>query len=206
LSGLGTVVGLARLHGYTIGILASDPEHLGGALTASGCEKIIRHVKICETFNLPVLNFVDCPGFYIGKQSEEDGTIRKGADLLEVLYTTRAPFFSCIVRKCFGVGGAALAISEIKIAWPSGDWGSLPLEGGIEAGFRRRLQGSENIAEMRADLERKLEAVRSPIRTAEKFGVPEIIDPRNTRRRTCEWVEIIYQNVLPQLVGRKARL
>lgn len=204
--GSSCVTGLARLHGYSVGVLASDPTHLAGALDASSCEKMMRHIKMCSLFHIPIINFVDCPGFLIGRVAEEEATIRKGAELLAVMYETRIPIYTCIVRKCFGVGGAALAISDIRVGWPSGDWGSLPLEGGIEAGFRRQLQNSPNFAKMRAELENKLEAVRSPIRTAEIFGIPEIIDPRSTRRRMCDWAETVYHNVLPQMLVNRSKL
>eukprot|EP01127_Copromyxa_protea_P010995 TRINITY_DN2733_c1_g1_i1.p1 TRINITY_DN2733_c1_g1~~TRINITY_DN2733_c1_g1_i1.p1 ORF type:complete len:392 (+),score=68.38 TRINITY_DN2733_c1_g1_i1:83-1258(+) len=205
--GKSSVVGLARMNGFSVGIIASDPTHLGGSLNSATCEKIIRHVKLCEQFHIPILNFVDCPGFFIGKVAEQEATIRKGADLLGVFYETSLPMFTFIVRKCFGVGGAALVYSDMKVAWPSGDWGSLPLEGGIEAGFQRQLKNAPNAEALKADLTKKLEAVRAPIRTAEKFGIPEIIDPRTTRQRACDWVETIYQNVLPQmLLSRNAKL
>lgn len=194
------------MNGYTVGVIASDPTHLGGSLTSATCEKLIRHIKMCLLFHIPILNLVDCPGFFIGRKAEDEATIRKGAELLAVMYETRIPFYTCIIRKCFGVGGAALVISDMRVAWPSGDWGSLPLEGGIEAGFRRQLQNSQDAAAMKAQLEQKLEAVRSPIRTAEIFGVPEIIDPRTTRRRVCEWVETVYTNVLPQAGHGSAKL
>ena len=94
------------------------------------------------------------------------------------------------MRKVFGVAGAAHGDHSrlnLRYAWPSGDWGSLPIEGGIEAAYRRELEAAEDPAALRAEIEERLNAVRSPFRTAERFGVEEIIDPRDTRPILCDW-------------------
>ena len=103
------------------------------------------------------------------------------------------PWCSVIVRKVFGVAGAAhsnAARLQLRYAWPSGDWGSLPLEGGIEAAYRSQLEAAEDSEALRAEIEAKLEAVRSPFRTAEAFLVEEIIDPRDTRPLLCEFANL----------------
>eukprot|EP01126_Amoeba_proteus_P009282 TRINITY_DN13523_c0_g1_i3.p1 TRINITY_DN13523_c0_g1~~TRINITY_DN13523_c0_g1_i3.p1 ORF type:complete len:104 (+),score=13.51 TRINITY_DN13523_c0_g1_i3:162-473(+) len=102
-----------------------------------------------------------------------------------------------------GVGGL---LGGFRVAWPSADWGSLPLEGGIQVGFQRQLSNSENFAAELELLEKKLNAVRSPIRTAENFGIMEIIDPRTLRAKICDWIGIVYDNVLPGLLRRSCKL
>ena len=95
-----------------------------------------------------------------------------------------------LVRKAFGVAGAAHSNAErlnVRYAWPSGDWGSLPIEGGIEAAYRRELEAADDPVALRAEIEERLNAVRSPFRTAERFMVEDIIDPRDTRQLLCEW-------------------
>jgi acetyl-CoA carboxylase carboxyltransferase component len=97
---------------------------------------------------------------------------------------------SILVRKVFGVAGAGHGNAQalnLRFAWPSGDWGSLPIEGGIEAAYRRELEAAEDPVALRAEIEERLNAVRSPFRTAERFGVEEIIDPRDTRPILCDW-------------------
>ena len=108
------------------------------------------------------------------------------------------PTVAVILRKVFGVAGAAHGNHSqlnLRYAWPSGDWGSLPIEGGIEAAYRRDLEAAEDPVALRAEIEERLNAVRSPFRTAEKFGIEEIIDPRDTRRLLCDWAERAHELV-----------
>jgi acetyl-CoA carboxylase carboxyltransferase component len=112
------------------------------------------------------------------------------------------------VRKVFGIAGAAHANHarlSLRVAWPSGDWGSLPIEGGIEAAYRRELEAAEDPVAHRADIVERLNAVRSPFRTAEHFGIEEIIDPRETRPLLCEWAahghELIRHHAGPRARG-----
>jgi acetyl-CoA carboxylase carboxyltransferase component len=199
--------GLARLSGYPIGVLACDPRRGGGALDAPGCEKMIRFVDLCDTFHLPVVNFVDQPGFLIGTAAERAGTARVGARAMAAVYQATVPWVSIIVRRVFGVAGAAHGNAQalnLRYAWPSGDWGSLPIEGGVMAAYRRDIESSADPDARRREIEEMLETFRSPFRTAEAFGIEEIIDPRDTRPLLCEWVETAYA-VLPSELGPKKR-
>src|SRR4051812_45648861 len=183
---------LARLDGRPVGVLASDPEHYGGGLTAEASEKLARFVDLCDQFHLPVVNFVDQPGFVIGTAAERSGTIRRGARALYAVHQATVPWVSILVRKVYGVAGAGHGDGSrlnLRYAWPSGDWGSLPIEGGIEAAYRRELEAAEDPVALRAEIEQRLNAVRSPFRTAERFSVEEIIDPRDTRPILCDWAE-----------------
>ena len=201
------VAGVARLDGYPVGVMANDPMHSGGALTAAGAEKMTKMVDLCDTFHLPVVNFVDNPGFLIGTQAEKDGTIRRGVRALQAIYQATVPWVTIIVRRVFGVAGAGHANVQalnLRYAWPSGDWGSLPLEGGIEAAYRRELDAAPDRAALLAEIERRLNAVRSPFRTAEAFGIEEIIDPRDTRPLLTDWVALAYENERTRL-GVKTR-
>jgi acetyl-CoA carboxylase carboxyltransferase component len=198
---------LARLDGYPVGVVASDPRHAGGALTAAGSEKLMRFVDLCDTFHLPVVHFVDQPGFLIGVAAERAGTVRKGVRALSAIYQASVPWVSIIVRRVFGVAGAGHANVQalnLRYAWPSGDWGSLPLEGGIEAAYRRDLEAAPDRARLHREIEARLNAIRSPFRTAEAFGVEEIIDPRDTRPLLTDWVALAYENEATRL-GVKTR-
>jgi len=93
---------------------------------------------------------------------------------------------------------------NLRYAWPSGDWGSLPIEGGVQAAYRRDIEGSDDPDKRRAELEDHFNELRSPFRTAESFGVEEIIDPRDTRRTLCQWAQLVYGS-LPTQVGEKGR-
>ena len=136
---------------------------------------------------------VDNPGFLVGTQSEKAATIRHGARALAAVYQATVPWCSILIRKCFGVGGAAHAPAQraaYRYAWPSGDWGSLPIAGGLEAAYKAELEAAPDPAALKADIERRLNAVRSPFRTADAFLVEEIIDPRDTRPLLCEFANI----------------
>jgi len=105
------------------------------------------------------------------------------------------------------VAGAAHGNADrliLRYAWPSGDWGSLPIEGGVQAAYRREIESSPDPAACRREIEDRLNAVRSPFRTAEAFGIEEIIDPRDTRPLLCEWIPMAYE-LLPSQLGQKSR-
>jgi acetyl-CoA carboxylase carboxyltransferase component len=191
--GRSAITGLARLDGWPVAVLASDPHHYAGGWTAEASQKVTRFVDLADTFHLPVVHLVDQPGFVIGTQAERASTIRHGARTLAAVYQASVPWCSVIVRKVYGVAGAAhtnAARLTYRYAWPSGDWGSLPLEGGIEAAYRAQLEAAEDPEALRREIEQRLDAVRSPFRTAEAFLVEEIIDPRDTRPLLCEFAEL----------------
>lgn len=205
--GPSAITALARLDGYPVAVLANDPRVYGGGLTADASEKMTRFCELADTFHLPVVNLVDQPGFVIGTAAERAGTIRRGARALATVYQATVPWVSIIVRKVFGVAGAAHGNAQrlnLRYAWPSGDWGSLPVEGGIEAAYRRDLEAADDPDALREELLARTEAIRSPFRTAEAFGIEEIVDPRDTRPLLCDWVENAYRLVVQDL-GPKAR-
>jgi acetyl-CoA carboxylase carboxyltransferase component len=195
------VTAFARLQGRPVGVLASDPRFYGGGMTAAASDKLVRLVDTCDQFRVPIVNFVDQPGFLIGSESERQGTIRRGTRALYASYQATVPWVSVLVRKVFGVAGAGHGNAQglnLRFAWPSGDWGSLPIDGGIEAAYRRELEAADGAGgreSLRAEIEARLNAVRSPFRTAERFSVEEIIDPRDTRPILCDWAERAHELV-----------
>ncbi len=191
--GRSIITGLARLDGWPVGVLAGDPYFYGGGWTANTSNKVTRFVDLAETFHLPVVHLVDNPGFVIGSDAEKEATIRHGARALTAVYQASVPWCSIILRKVFGVAGAAhMNASKVhyRYAWPSGDWGSLPMEGGIEAAFKSDLEKSKNPEKLLKEIEERMEKVRSPFRTAESFLAEEIIDPRDTRKLLCEFANL----------------
>lgn len=198
---------LARLDGWPVAVMASDPRFYGGGLSAAASDKVTRFIDLADTFHLPVVNFVDQPGFVIGVEAERSGTIRRGARALAAVYQASVPWVAIIVRKVFGVAGAAHGNPQalnLRYAWPSADWGSLPVEGGIEAAYRRELEAAADPEALRAEILATLEEFRSPFRTAEAFGIEKIIDPADTRRLLCEWIAMAYEVMAPD-VGPRAR-
>ncbi len=198
--GKSVITGLARLDGVPVAIFAEDPMIYGGAWTADSCRKLIRHCDLASTFHLPLIHLVDCPGFLIGKQSEENATIRFGSQALAALGQTTVPFCSVVVRKAFGVAGAANTkpgSEHFRFSWPSGDWGSLPIEGGIEVAYKAELAEVEDYDGHLAKIKERLNKLRSPFRSAEFFEIEQIIDPRDTRENLCRWAHLARRTLRP---------
>ncbi len=199
---------LARMDGYPVAVISNDCRVLGGAQTAAGCEKMMRFIDMADTFHLPVIYLVDCPGFMIGPDSERDGIERKSARLAFAMAQMTVPAQAIILRRSFGVAGAmhgSLSRLNLRYAWPSGDWGSLPIEGGVMAAYRREIESAPDPEQKRIELEQQFEPYRSPFRTAEAFDVEEIIDPRETRPILCDFVRNAQEITRTQL-GPKWRL
>ena len=191
--GRSVITGMARLDGWPVAVLASDPYFYGGGWTADASNKVTRFIDTAETFHLPVINLVDNPGFLIGLESEKQATIRHGSRALAAVYQATIPWCSIIIRKVFGVAGAAHSNASklhYRYAWPSGDWGSLPMEGGIEAAYKSDLEKSKEPEKLLKEIEERMENVRSPFRTAEAFLIEEIINPSDTRKLICEFANI----------------
>ena len=191
--GRSLITGLARLGGHPVLLLASDPYHYGGAWSADTCQKVVRFVDLAETFHLPVVYLMDCPGFMIGLEAERSATIRHGVRAMAAMNQTSVPWCTVIVRNAFGVAGAAHQPAgrlSLRYAWLSAYWGSLPLEGGIEAAYRADIAAAADPQAELAAIETRLNALRSPFRSAEKFWVEEIIDPRRTRSLLCDFARL----------------
>jgi acetyl-CoA carboxylase carboxyltransferase component len=191
--GRGVVTGLARLDGRAVAVLASDPVFQGGCWTADVCAKVIRFVDLAETFHLPVVYLMDCPGFAVGLEAEQRGTIRWGVRAMAAVNQARVPWCTVILRNAFGVAGVVHQPAgrySMRYAWPSARWGSLPLEGGVEAAYAAEVSAAEDPDAKVAEIEARLQKLRSPFRTAEAFWVEEIIDPRQTRPLLCEFARL----------------
>jgi acetyl-CoA carboxylase carboxyltransferase component len=192
--GASVITALARLRGVPVGVIANDPKAHGGAMTLQAAYKMERHVKLCSLFGLPVVNFVDQPGNQTGLDAELGGTLLGATRVSEALHDCRVPWVSILIRRCFGMAGALHGPKfghqlNHRFAWPSARWGSIPIEGGVMAAHKAEIEAAADPAARRAELEAHYLDLTSPFRTAEKFGVLEIIDPRETRPVLCDWVE-----------------
>ena len=186
------ICGLARLNGQPVGILANDCMVYAGAMTAEAAQKYRRFVEMCDTFHVPIVNFVDQPGFMIGPESEAQGTIRYGMAAVCAASQSTMPWAVVQVHKGFGVATAAhYAPGNYVLAWPSVESGALPLEGGVAVAFHREIAAAENPEVKRRELEERIREARSPFPRAESFAVHELIDPRETRPTLCEWIDWI---------------
>ncbi|KAH7032406.1 propionyl-CoA carboxylase beta chain mitochondrial precursor [Macrophomina phaseolina] len=210
--GTTAIVGLARIGGRPVGIVSLNCEVNAGALDAAGSQKITRHLKFLDIFNIPCVQFVDIPGYAVGTVAERTATMRHGVTLATTYYSTSIPIFSVIVRRVYGVAGGIMVDSRdphMRVAWPSGEWGSLPLDGGIEAAHAHELKGiektggKEKMKERYKELEQEYRRLMNPVRTANAFGIEEIVDPAVTRPLLAEWLRHVYDALLPIRVQQR---
>jgi acetyl-CoA carboxylase carboxyltransferase component len=187
------ITALARLDGWPVALMASNPMIYGGGWTAQASQKVARFVDFANVFHLPVVNLIDIPGFVVGLEAEMAGTVRHGGRALAAVTQSQVPWCSVILRKCFGVAGGGHtdhSRAQYRFAWPSADWGSMPVEGGIEAAYRAEIEAAPDPEQRRREIEARLERVRSPLRSAEHFLIEEMIDPRDTRPLLCEFANL----------------
>ena len=196
--GRAVITGFARLDGWPMAVLASDPSFLGGSWDAKSSEKAERFIRLADLFRIPIVHLVDNPGFMVGRAAEAAGTIRYGVSAMNAIYRATVPLASVIIRRAYGIAGSAMSNAErfqYRFAWPSGDWGSLPIEGGIEVAYGAELESSGDYDAALAQIRDRLNRIRSPFRTAERFGVEDIIDPRDTRPLLCEFADLAWRRL-----------
>jgi acetyl-CoA carboxylase carboxyltransferase component len=195
--GRSQITGLARVDGFSVGVLANDCYHDGGSMTATGAAKIRRFIELCDLFHLPIVSFIDEPGFAIGLAAEEAGTIRAGMNAMFTVLQSSVPWFACVVRRSYGVAqGIHLGPAATVVAWPSAMSGALPVESGVALAFHKEIAAADDPIAKRAELESEMEAAQSILPRAEEFGVHDLIDPRETRPRLCEWIREVQPAVV----------
>jgi acetyl-CoA carboxylase carboxyltransferase component len=194
------ITGYAHLNGQSVGVLANDCRFYAGAMSADAAQKTRRFIETCDSFHIPIVTFVDEPGFMIGPEAESAGTIRYGMAAVAAAATSVVPWASVLVHKCFGVAATAhFAPDNYVLSWPSVAQGALPIEGGVAVAFRRQIAKAQDPEKLRSELEDKLAASRSPYPAAESFAVHDLIDPRETRPMLCQWVEDIQARLSEQI-------
>jgi acetyl-CoA carboxylase carboxyltransferase component len=206
--GASLITALARIDGHVAAIVANNPLVLGGALDGSAADKQARFLDLCDQFHIPLIYLVDIPGFMIGTQAEREGTLRRGVRAIWTWSQITVPTFTVQVRKCYGMAGNATSNASrlsYRVAWPSGEFGSIPIEGGVDAAYRREIESAPDPDQRREELETELGKLRNVFRTAEAMGVEEVIDPRETRAYLVNFVRLAYR-VLQHDLGPKTRL
>lgn len=206
--GRAVVATLSRIGGHPVAVLGTDGRFDGAGFSTEAAAKLTRFVDLADLFHLPVVYLVDNPGMMIGLAAEQAGALRAGCRALSAVHETNVPWASVLVRRCFGVGGAThrnMNRYSMRVAWPSGTWGSLPLEGGIDAAYKSVIEEADDPERAREELHARLQAVRSPFRTAEKFLVEDVIDPAETRPLLGEWVQRAYHRLRSDTIGPSGR-
>lgn len=204
--GRGAITCLARMNGKVIGIVANNPLH-GGIMDVKAARKQGHFIDLCDCFHIPIIYFVDVPGVTIGLQAESEGILREGMRSAMIGMQATVPSLTLVIRRCYGMAGMATRDRDgldFKIAWPSAEWGSLPIEGGASAAYRREIQDAPDAEQRLKDIEAELQALSSPFRTAEAFAVEDVIDPRETRPYLCTLVDAMQARLMTDL-GRKPR-
>lgn len=200
--GLGMVTALCRVEGRTIGVIANDPNHLAGAIDADGSDKAARFMQLCDAFDVPIVVLCDTPGIMVGPEVEKTGLVRHCNRLFITGANLSVPLFMVIVRKAYGLGALAMAGGSVldpffAVAWPTGEFAGMGLEGQIKLGYRNELVRIEDPVERRARFDelvaREYERSKA-IHQGVAFGVDDVIDPMDTRH----WVA----NGLRSVAGR----
>ena len=205
--GKAVITCLARMNGKVVGIVANNPMIYGGAIDVRAARKQTHFVELCDCFHIPLIFFVDVPGFMVGKDAEAAATLREGMRSVYVGLQATVPIYTVVIRKCYGMAGMGTTDKnglDLKIAWPSAEWGSLPIEGGVAAAFRKDIASAPDPKSREREIEAELRALASPYRTAEAFGVEEIIDPRETRPYLCRFIDAA-QGRLQTTLGQKPK-
>lgn len=202
--GRGIITGFARINGYSVAIFANDSNFYAGSMSAEGAQKTSRFIRLCDTFNIPIVSLVDEPGFLIGPDAEKAGTILHGTEAVLATTESTVPWTTVMIRKSFGVAAAAhYGPDGYVLAWPSAESGPLPLEGGVAVAFKKEIAQAANPEAKRKELEENMAKNQNPFPRAEAFSVHEIIDPRETRRYISLWADRIQGQLKASLVKDK---
>lgn len=204
--GKSVVTMLARFDGRPAGIVANNPMVYGGAMDDKSARKQIRFMQLCDIFHIPLVFLVDVPGFMVGLRAEENATLLEGMRVVNAAASISVPTATLVIRKCYGMAGMATCNKngvDYKLAWPTGEWGSLPIEGGVAAAYRREIQAADDPAAKEREIEDRLRPFASPFRTAEAFAVEDVIDPRETRPVLCRLIELAEHRIGHDLGPRR---
>jgi acetyl-CoA carboxylase carboxyltransferase component len=188
--GHGMVTSLARVEGRSIGIVANNPAHLGGAIDAAAADKAARFMQLCDAFDVPILLLCDTPGFMVGPDAEQTALVRHVSRMFVTGANLSVPFFTIIVRKGYGLGAQAMAGGTFKapvftVAWPTGEVGGMGLEGAVRLGFRRELDAIDDEVERQRAFDSMVAAAYEhgkALNAASHFEFDDVIDPADSRR------------------------
>ncbi len=188
--GIGIVTSLVRIDGRPVGLIANNPMHLGGAIDADAADKAARFMQLCDSHALPLVSLIDTPGFVVGPEIERRGQVRHVSRMFVVGAQLRIPVAAIVLRKAYGLGAMAMAAGGMHapmatVAWPSGEFGAMGLEGAVELGYRKELAAARE-GEAREALRERLVAAQyekgKAIHMAATLEIDAVIDPADSRR------------------------
>jgi acetyl/propionyl-CoA carboxylase alpha subunit/acetyl-CoA carboxylase carboxyltransferase component len=206
--GPGMVTALARIEGRPIGIIANNPVHIAGAIDSPGADKAARFMQLCDAFDVPILFLCDTPGIMVGPEAERTALVRHASRLFVTGASLTVPFFTIILRKGYGLGAQAMAGGSFKapvftVAWPTGEFGGMGLEGAVKLGYRNELAAVEDPEKRRALFEEMVARMYEhgkALNTASHFEIDDVIDPADSRR----WILAAVREV-PEPPARRRR-
>ncbi|MBI2703865.1 MAG: biotin carboxylase [Actinobacteria bacterium] len=197
--GAGMVTALVRVEGRPLGLVANNPSHLGGAIDSDGADKVARFMQLCDAFDLPLLSLCDTPGIMVGPEVETTALVRHVSRLFVTGANLSVPLLTIVLRKGYGLGAQAMAGGSFKaplfcVAWPTGEFGGMGLEGAVRLGFRRELEAVEEGPERDALFEQLVARAYEhgqALNTASYFEIDDVIDPAESRR----WITSLLDSV-----------
>jgi acetyl/propionyl-CoA carboxylase alpha subunit/acetyl-CoA carboxylase carboxyltransferase component len=187
--GHGIVTALIRVEGRPLGVMANNPSHLGGAIDADAADKAARFMQLCDAFDIPIVSFVDTPGIMVGPEVEKTALVRHSSRLFLTGANITVPTFGVVLRKAYGLGGIAMTGGSFKanlftVSWPTGEWGTMGLEGSVHLAFRNEMAAIEDPVGRRRFFDEHVAAAYESgraVRLANAFSIDDAIDPADTR-------------------------
>jgi acetyl-CoA carboxylase carboxyltransferase component len=197
--GLGIVTALARVEGRPLGVIANNPHHLAGAIDSDGADKAARFMQLCDAFDLPIVTLVDTPGMMVGPEVERTALVRHCTRLFVTGANVSVPMISIVLRKSYGLGAQAMMGGSTKaplacVAWPTGEFGGMGLEGAVRLGYRNELEAITDLDERDAAFQTMVDRMYEhgkAINAASHFEIDDVIDPAESRR----WIRSIIGSV-----------
>jgi acetyl-CoA carboxylase carboxyltransferase component len=188
--GLGMVTALARVEGRPIGIVANNPTHLAGAIDSPAADKAARFMQLCDAFDIPLLFLCDTPGIMVGPEVEKTALVRHAARMFVTSASITVPFFTIVLRKGYGLGAQAMAGGSFKapyftVAWPTGEFGGMGLEGAVKLGYRNDLAAIEDPDQRKKTFDEMVARMYQhgkAVNTASHFEIDDVIDPMDSRQ------------------------
>jgi acetyl/propionyl-CoA carboxylase alpha subunit/acetyl-CoA carboxylase carboxyltransferase component len=187
--GIGIITAFIRVEGRPMGVIANNPHHLAGAIDADGSDKGARFMQLCDAFDIPVLNLIDCPGIMVGPDAERTALVRHCTRLFNAGANMTAPLFTVVVRKAYGLGaqamlGAGALVGFFSVAWPTAEFAGMNIEGAVKLGYRRELMAIEDPEQRLAEFQRRTAIAYENARAVNAVmggGIDDVIDPADTR-------------------------
>jgi len=199
--GLGMITALARIEGMAVGVIGNNPNHLAGAIDSDGADKAARFMQLCDAFDIPIVSLCDTPGMMVGPEIEATALVRHCSRLFVTGANITVPYITVVTRKAYGLGAQAMMGGSTKaplatLAWPSGEFGGMGLEGAVRLGYRNELEAVTDPVEREAMFQQMVDRMYQhgkALNAASHFEIDDVIDPADTRR----WLATLLHSTAP---------